>query len=59
MYSFTEIALIFSNCTSKEECGHAREAFAAIAEDLSGRKIFYVRNQQRTRERELEQFKTK
>lgn len=53
MYSFTEIALIFSNCTSKEECGHARKAFAAVAEDLSGRKIFYVRNQQRTREREL------
>ncbi len=34
-------------------------AFAAVAEDLSGRKIFYVRNQQKTRERELEQFKTK
>ena len=24
MYSFTEIALVFSNCTTKEECGQAR-----------------------------------
>jgi len=53
MYSFKEIALIFSNCVSKEECSHAREAFAAVAENLSGRKIFYVRNQQRNREREI------
>jgi hypothetical protein len=57
MYTFVEIALIFSNCTTTEECLRARRSFAVVAEDLSSKKIFYIRNRQRVREMEIKNLK--
>jgi hypothetical protein len=56
MYSFIEIERLFQDCRSFQEVRKARQAFAIIHEDgdLSNRKLFFVRKQQRLRVRELE-----
>lgn len=55
MYSFLEIAIIFKNCSSPEECKRARAVFAMVFQDqdLSINQLFFVRKRQKIREWEL------
>ena len=55
MYTFLEIELVFSNCFSFNECSKARFLFGQVFKDgqLSSKKLFYVRKQERIRMQKL------
>jgi len=56
MYSFIEIERLFKDCRSFEEVRQARKSLSMVHEDgdLSNKKLFFARKQQRLRLRELE-----